>query len=307
MTRLLAVLAVIATSLALHSLPAQAAPTQASCDLDPVTMECRVDVPVDRPSTPGKSGDEPEDEGGGAGSGVPLPPPPDPGSGVGEPDCLNWQLETGPEATAFLATAEAPAGWSAYLCVEGRRIGQRAAFAPEDVPARPAAEDVAERLWLRVKTRMNAPTVAADPPVGTASIVTLPVFVQVTNWQGAQTDEACEVGVCVSITATPTLLFYPGLPEASPVVCDPPGTRYDPNGAEPEVQAAAPGACAYVYDQRSGVEGRPDAWPAEVRITWDVSWSGAGQSGEFEPLTLATAVPRQVNEVQTVVVDGSTG
>jgi hypothetical protein len=153
---------------------------------------------------------------------------------------------------------------------------------------------------------MTAPTVATDPPVGLPSIVTLPVFVEVTNWQGEQADNACELGVCVEITATPTLLFYSGEPGANPVVCDPPGTRYDPEGPEPEVQAAAQGACAYVYTQRSGVDGRPGEWPAEVRVTWDVRWTGDGQSGQFDPMTLATPVPRQVNEVQTVVVDGST-
>jgi hypothetical protein len=153
---------------------------------------------------------------------------------------------------------------------------------------------------------MTAPTVAADPPVDTPSLVTLPVFVEVTNWQPARTERACEGPVCVSLTATPTLLLYSGEPEAEPVVCNPPGTRFDPNGAEPEVQAAAPGACAYVYTQRSGVEGRPEAWPAEVRVTWDVAWQGGGDSGEFDPMTLATAIPRRVSEVQTVVVDGST-
>ena len=158
----------------------------------------------------------------------------------------------------------------------------------------------------QVKTTMTAPAVAADPPVDTPSLVTLPVFVEVTNWQPARTERACEGAVCVSLTATPTLLLYSGEPEAEPVVCDPPGTRFDPDGAEPEVQASAPGACAYVYMLRSGVGGRPSAWPAEVRVTWDVTWQGGGDSGEFDPMTLATAIPRQVSEVQTVVVDGST-
>ena len=117
---------------------------------------------------------------------------------------------------------------------------------------------------------MKAPAVAADPPVGTASIVSLPVFVEVTNWQGVQSDSRCEAGVCVTITATPTLLLYPGEPDTRPIVCDAPGTRFDPDGAEPEVQATAPGACAYVYTLRSGVNGRPSEWPAEVRVTWDV-------------------------------------
>lgn len=277
------------------------ASAQQGCIQDPITAECTVRVPGSRPGPTDPGVDGPS-----GGRGPSEPPPPDPGSGDVNAECTQWQVETGPEAQAYLDRVNARPGEVAHLCVAGDSTGRRAAFVPGEAPTPFSAEQVARTFWAEVKTRMTAPTIAADPPVGTPSIVTLPVFVQVTNWQGEQNESTCVEGVCVNLTAIPTLLFYPGLPEASPVVCDPPGTRYDPDGAEPEVQASAPGACAYVYEQRSGVDGRPDEWPAEVRITWDVSWSGAGQSGTFEPLTLATAVPRQVSEVQTVVVDGST-
>ncbi len=274
-----------------------------SCQLDPITLQCRVGVPIERPTTPGT--EQPEQPGR-SGTGRPTAPPPDPGSGNVRATCDRWIVESGPAADAYLASINAPAGYVAHVCVEGERQGQRAAFAPGEAPTPPSAEELAADLWAEVQATMTAPTVAADPPVGTPSLVTLPVFVEVTNWQGTQTDSVCELGVCVSITATPTLLLYSGETDSSPVVCDPPGTRFDPDGAEPDVQATAPGACAYVYTRRSGVEGRPDAWPAEVRVVWEVRWTGAGQSGEFDPMTLATAIPRQVSEVQTVVVDGST-
>jgi hypothetical protein len=223
-------------------------------------------------------------------------------------------------------SAPCASGWEAVdpstltpaqaAAIEGMANPQRCAAnglfrpAPPDEPVAPAAEEVAGDLWLRVQETLNAPAVAADPPVGTASIVTLPVFVEVTNWQGVQTEELCDTGVCVTLTATPTLLLYPGEPDTRPIVCDPPGTRFDPGGAEPEVQASAPGACAFVYTLRSGVDGRPAEWPAEVQITWDVQWTsnvaGPDGSGSFDPMSLATPIPRAVNEVQTVVVDGGT-
>ncbi|HEY8527849.1 MAG TPA: hypothetical protein VIL48_22995, partial [Acidimicrobiales bacterium] len=112
-------------------------------------------------------------------------------------------------------------------------------------------------------------------------------------------------GVCVSLAAEPTLTFDPGEPGSSPIECDPPGTRFDPNGPDPEVQAAAPGACAYVYRYRTGTDDRPDAWPATVNVTWDISWTAAGAEGTFPAQTLSTGVPREVDEVQTVVRDGS--
>jgi hypothetical protein len=279
-----------------------------TCVVDPITLQCSVGKPVTRPSTPG-TGDTPEGPERPGGGGPAAPPPPDPGSGNVRADCDRWVQETGPAAEQYLVSVGAPAGWAAYICDGGARDGQRAAFAPGDEP-QVSPERLAEDLWVEVQATMKAPTVSADPPVGTASIVTLPVFVEVTNWQPEQRRENCEGGVCVEIVATPTLLFYPGEPDAPPIVCDAPGTRFDPAGAEPEVQAAAPGACAYVYSMRSAVDGRPEEWPAEVRVTWDVQWTsnvpGPEGSGSFDPMSLATAVPRRVNEVQTVVVEGST-
>jgi hypothetical protein len=161
---------------------------------------------------------------------------------------------------------------------------------------------------VSVENRIEAPTLAMDPPEGTPSIVSLPVFVQVTNWQGEFSEQGCDPtgAVCVTMTATPTLTFSPGEPGSAPITCNPPGTRFDPNGADPLVQASAPGACAHVYTERTGVGDRPAAWPAQVTVTWDVGWtSNVGPSGEFDPMELSTSVERQVNEVQTLVVDGS--
>jgi hypothetical protein len=307
--RLLLVCAVVLAAVPFVGPVRAAVAQEQTCELDPITLHCRVGVPVTRPSTPGGS-DTPEGPTSPGGRGPAAPPPPDPGSGNVRAECDRWVQETGPAAEQYLASVGAPAGWAAYICDGGARDGQRAAFAPGDEPVQVSAEQVAADLWAEVQTTMTAPTVSADPPVGTASIVTLPVFVEVTNWQGVQRDENCVGGVCVEIVATPTLLFYPGEPDAPPIVCDPPGTRFDPGGAEPDVQAAAPGACAYVYTLRSGVDGRPGEWPAEVRVTWDVQWTsnvpGPEGSGSFDPMSLATAIPRQVNEVQTVVVEGST-
>jgi hypothetical protein len=177
-----------------------------------------------------------------------------------------------------------------------------AAAAP---PADPAT--VAEGLFATIDGQMNAPVVHADPPVEVPSVISLPVFIEVTNWQGELSRQGCDGPVCVELTATPTLVLEPGEPGSAPIVCDPPGTRFDPNGGDPVDQASAPGACAHVYTQRTGVDGRPEAWPARVVVTWDVAWtSNVGPSGAFDPMELSTTVERQVNEVQTFVVDGST-
>jgi hypothetical protein len=161
-------------------------------------------------------------------------------------------------------------------------------------------------MFAEAQAQMRAPQIVADPPVGKASIITPPVFVQVTNWvNGFVVGPNCIQGVCVTLTAVPTLTFDPGEPGSEPIVCEPPGTRFDPNGPDPEVQAAAPGACAHAYRARTGSDERPEAWPGQVTVTWDVSWTAGGASGEFDPQALSTALPREVDEVQTVVRDGA--
>jgi hypothetical protein len=176
----------------------------------------------------------------------------------------------------------------------------------DDVPPPPPTpEEIAAGLLLEAEAQMHAPQIAADPPEGTPAVITLPVFVQVTNWEGEfQIGPRCVLGVCVTLTATPTLTFDPGEPGSSPIECDPPGTRFDPNGPDPEVQASAPGACAHAYQARTGADGRPDEWPGEVSVTWEVAWTAGDAGDTLEPMTLSTPLPRAVDEVQTVVRNG---
>jgi hypothetical protein len=159
-----------------------------------------------------------------------------------------------------------------------------------------------------VEGMLRQPTVATDPPAGEPSLIDVPTFVEVTNWQGPITlGPECVLGVCVEMDATPTLTFEPGEPGAEAIECDPPGTRYDPDGAEPDEQAAVDGACAHTYTRRTGVAGRPARWPGEVTVTWEITWAGAGQTGEFDPIAMTADVPRTVREAPTVVVDTGNG
>jgi hypothetical protein len=169
-------------------------------------------------------------------------------------------------------------------------------------PTPPEPGVVATLVLARVKAEMVAPSLGSDPPPGVAAVVNTPVFVEVTNWQPEIVDRDCVLGVCVTMTATPGLVFDPG--DGSEVVsCEPPGSRYDP--ALPLVEQAQ-GACAHVYRLRTGAEGRPSEWPGLVTVTWNVSWtSNVGASGTYGPLSFSTGLPRAVEEVSTVVVEGS--
>ena len=77
------------------------------------------------------------------------------------------------------------------------------------------------------------------------AIVGVPVFVDVTNWTGVVAESECAGGMCVTVTATPSLTFIPGETRSSSVGCAGSGSRYDPDGGSAEAQASEDGACAY--------------------------------------------------------------
>lgn len=173
------------------------------------------------------------------------------------------------------------------------------------IPATPA--NLAAIAGGQLLGTMPQPSVSSSPPVGTASIVEVPVFVEVTNWTGVVTDSECAGGLCVTVTATPALTFSPGETGSPPIACAGSGTRYDSEGGSAESQASAAGACAYAYRFRTGVEGRPTAWPGSVSVTWTITWTAStGASGSLPPVTRSTLLPRAVREVQAVVVRGET-
>jgi len=173
------------------------------------------------------------------------------------------------------------------------------------IPATPA--NLAASVRGRLLGVLPQPSVDSSPPVGTAAIVGVPVFVDVTNWTGVLTEAECAGGMCVTVTATPSLTFVPGETGSSSVACAGSGSRYDSDGDSSEAQASADGACAYKYRLRTGVEGRPSAWPGSVSVTWTISWTAStGASGSLPAVTRATALPRAVEEVQAVVVGGET-
>ena len=187
--------------------------------------------------------------------------------------------------------------WQEFRCSDGSGTFPIRWVSP------PSPGQTATEVRARLEGQMPQPTVAASPAVGTASIVSVPVFVAVTNWTGTLTDSGCAGAVCVTVTATPSLRFAPGEPTASSVACA--GSRFDP-ARDLKAQAAASGACAYGYRQRTGVTGRPAAWPGVVSVSWAISWrANTGETGTLPSVTRSMSLPRSVQEVQTVIIGGS--
>lgn len=191
--------------------------------------------------------------------------------------------------------------WQALTCSDGRRANTLRWI-------RPVTPDVlASSIQGEIAGILAQPTINSSPPIGTASIVDVPVFVEVTNWTGDVVDSACAGGLCVTVTASPELTFTPGEPGSGTISCAGAGTRYDPDGPSVEDQASAEGACAYAFALRTGAEGRPPTWSGSASVTWTISWTAStGATGSLPAVTRTTQLPRAVREVQAVVVSGET-
>lgn len=195
--------------------------------------------------------------------------------------------------------------WQGWCYTDDEYSSFRGPFrwVPVGAPAPLTPAEVAQGAYEAIQGRMPDPAVMTSPPVGVDATVGVPVFVTVTNWESELTEVRDLLGDTVTVRATPTLVLRSGEPEDASRSCAGPGREYDPEGGDLWDQAAAPGACTFVYERRTGVQGRPDSWPSTVVVEWSISWSStSGESGVFPVVERTVAVPRAVDEVPTVVV-----
>jgi len=262
-----------------------------------VVEDLEEEQPVNDPATPVV-------ESGGGGEG-----------GEGGPVCT-WEQSgvAGPAAAgdggAFTEVGGTPgpgAEFFAEVC-DGVFTGRAAWISPggPTAPApMPSPEQLAEAVRVRLEGSLPAPEVVSTPEAGVAALVGYPSFVSVANWTGVVTDGACDPTglLCVTVTATPSMQWSPGEPDVAPLECAGPGAAFAPEGPHPDEQAAAPEACAHAYEMRTAVPGRPRQWPGAVTVEWSLTWaSSLGGGGSLTPVTKSADVPREVNEVQSVVV-----
>jgi hypothetical protein len=288
-----------ATALAASGLAAGAAPeagarpaqTPPPCGFD----YCVGDeiTPGPRPTVPGTGGPD----SGGSGGGSPGP-------------VCRWVHWQDAAQNTFPLIPEPPADEpEAELYLEecdGVATGRVRWIGPgEDPPAAPlSAAQLARAARAQLEGNLPTPSVTSSPAPGVAALVGFPSFVAVDNWEPEMSDRECDpnYGLCVEVVAEAALLWTPGEPGARTIACTGAGTRFDPAGGSPDDQAAAPGACAHAYRSRTGVDGRPAEWPGEVEVRWELTWSStAGGGGTLRAVTKTAAVPRAVDEVQTVV------
>jgi hypothetical protein len=216
-------------------------------------------------------------------------------------------LESGQPGS--LAAEQYAAGGRFYklTCSDGT---YRSVYVPPGSPS-PAATARATPATLAKRAYNNLKLPTPKPrhsPAGQA-LVGLPTwwFLSSGSWQSLSQRTAAGP-VWAQVHARPVRTIWDAGDGSEPVVCDGPGTPYDPS----RPAAAQHTDCEHTYRRSSA--GQPQTGPnpnnrhftVTVTVVWQVRWRGAGgASGELPELRRTSRFPLRVAERQTLVTGGS--
>ncbi len=146
------------------------------------------------------------------------------------------------------------------------------------------------------KLRIPDPPLTVNPPVGSSSLVGVPVWLWLDGgyWQSASAT-ASAGGASATVTAEPVSAAWK-MGDGETVTCDGPGTPWTP-----AVAPAAASDCSHVYRRPS--TGAPDGrFAVAVTVTWAVSWTSTvpGFGGDLDDLTRTATAELEVAEVQAL-------
>lgn len=177
--------------------------------------------------------------------------------------------------------------------VDGVCSASGAIQTPEYVPALTPAE--VARLARR-QLRLPAPAIAANP--SSEQLVTLPTWLWLSSGWQQQSATASVPGVSVTAVARPTSLVW-SMGDGATVTCRDAGIPFPADG---DPRASSP-ACGHTYQSSSA--GQPnDAYPVAATVHWSITWSGAGQAGEFPDMTTTATTDFRVVESQAINTGG---
>jgi len=151
---------------------------------------------------------------------------------------------------------------------------------------------------------LPSPTIQLNP--ATFSVVNLQSWLAIDPalWRPF-TAAATAGGVSVTAQASPTSVTW-NMGDGGVVVCDGPGTRYDPTLPE----SAQTPSCAYTYQRSSegqtSSDGNPNdgAFQVTATVTWTVTWAALGEpgGGTLPSLQTSSTAPVRVEQVESVGV-----
>ncbi|GAA1616012.1 hypothetical protein ACFQY4_18035 [Catellatospora bangladeshensis] len=187
-----------------------------------------------------------------------------------------------------------PGAWYVRSCAIGGGMGNsRVWFADRDAPG--TGPLIATAL---AALRPPVPTVRTNPGPPAVPIVHVPtwLWVDAVTWRPVPAT-ASAGGASITATATPVSVeWLPG--DGSRLLCTGPGLAWaggDPLGSS---------ACSHAYTRASAAL-PGGAFALQAVVTWEVTWAGAGMSGNAGTITTTATVPLVVAEVQGLNVGGS--
>lgn len=269
-------------------------------DCDPATATCEVNAGMEE-EIPGNAGDgnasdtaEGSAEGSGtAGDGVSSVP-----IGV----CPNWAYELTDSESGFFRGASAGERPSDDHQLLGRwcedpETGTVLAGAEWVLPGEDGAPLIDPSVLAQQAVdalRLPAPRIAASPEGAQFVGLATWLWLEDGSWE-AQDARASVPGLTVTATAVPLEATWE-MGEGTRVLCEGPGTQWDPTKHAPEDESE----CGHTYSRTSAgaVDG---VFTVEVTVQWAVSWSGGGESGTEPGMTTTASTSWPVAQSQAVV------
>ncbi|MFV2196728.1 hypothetical protein [Nocardiopsis sp. LOL_012] len=181
--------------------------------------------------------------------------------------------------------------------VDWDAIDWDAVFAEEDA-ATPGTDPVTLIQESMDSFELPEPVIATSPAEGSLVLVHTPLWLWIDEqtWAPA-TASAAVPGWSLELTATPAQTTWT-MGEGTEIVCDGPGTPYDPAAHAPD--SASPD-CGHIYTVSSGAQ-EGGAYTVTAAVTWDVAWEFSdGASGTLDTAATAAQITVEVEESQSLV------
>ncbi len=278
------------------SAPAHASPGDyVNCQQNPTAPECVVDPRT--PGSPGSGG-----QGGGdvtchdlQGQVVPCYIP---GKGFYGGDGCWYLLATGSDlalAEGLSGKAIPPDRWYVGSCGDpltdwwpSSYIRYRI-FGPDGPGVDVLADEAVDRLRLPTPAISLNPLLTVAPDSPPAQVVHVPTWLWVdsTTWAG-QSASASAGGLTVTARATPTTVVWE-MGDGKTVTCRGPGTPWESH-ADPSKPSPT---CGHTYLTPTA---RGAAYTVRATVTWEITWTGGGESGTRPDMTTTTQMSLLVVE-----------
>ncbi|MEU1813113.1 hypothetical protein [Micromonospora aurantiaca (nom. illeg.)] len=188
-------------------------------------------------------------------------------------------------------------GWYQRTCYNDASGATQALGGPVWIAGAPPVISPAV-LARQARSRLVLPKVVIGLNPPGKQLPNLPTWLSVdaSSW-ATKSATASVPGVSVTATARPVQASW-AMGNGATKVCTGPGTAWTP-GTDPTLPSPD---CSYTY-LRSSASAPGGVFTVTVTVAWEVTWSGAGESGTVPGLTTTASVPVTVQESQAVVTN----